>query len=251
MQDKLSKHITGFRKSHGTQHSLTTMLEKWKSPLDKEENICILFMDFSKAFDTTDHDLLLEKLKAYGFSINALDLMCSYLKNRKQSVQINNNFSSAKNVYASIFQGSIDGPLLFNLFINDSVLCLTDTFLSNYADNNNLYNIGKDRDTLKNLLRKDFRALTEWFIDNCMVLNQKKCHYMCIGRNTENDKFEFDNLLLENSKEEVVLGVTIENKLTFDSHIKNICREAGQKLDALLRITNYPNSSQKKVTLAE
>ena len=250
MQDKLSKHITGFRKSHGTQHSLTTMLEKWKSPLDKEENICILFMDFSKAFDTTDHDLLLEKLKAYGFSINALDLMCSYLKNRKQSVQINNNFSSAKNVYASIFQGSIDGPLLFNLFINDSVLCLTDTFLSNYADNNNLYNIGKDRDTIKNLLRKDFRALTEWFIDNCMVLNQKKCHYMCIGRNTENDKFEFDNLLLENSKEEVVLGVTIDNKLTFDSHIKSICRKAGQKLGALLRITNYLNSSQKKLTFS-
>ena len=226
MQDKLSKYITRFRKSHGTQHSLMTMLEKWKSALDKGENICVLFMDLSKAFDTINHDLLLAKLKAYGFSTNALDLMCSYLKNRKQSVQINNNFSSAKNVYASIFQGSIDGPLLFNLFINDSVLCLTDTFLSNYADNNNLYNIGKDRDTIKNLLRKDFRALTEWFIDNCMVLNQKKCHYMCIGRNTENDKFEFDNLLLENSKEEVVLGVTIDNKLTFDSHIKNFCRKA-------------------------
>ena len=68
---------------------------------------------------------------------------------------------------------------------------------------------------------------------------------MCIGRNTENDKF--DNLPLENSKEEVVLGVTIDNKLTFDSHIKSICRKAGQKLGALLRITNYLNSSQKKL----
>ena len=124
---------------------------------------------------------------------------------------------------------------------------LTDTFLSNYADDNNLYSIGKDRDIIKNLLRKDFRALTEWFFKNYMVLNQKKCHYMCIGRNTENDKFEFDNLLLENSKEEVVLGVTIDNKLTFDSHIKSICRKAGQKLGALLRITNYLNSSQKKL----
>ena len=84
MQDKLSKHITGFRKSHGTQHSLMTMLEKWKSALDKGENICVLFMDLSKAFDTINHDLLLAKLKAYGFSINALDLMCSYLKNQKQ-----------------------------------------------------------------------------------------------------------------------------------------------------------------------
>ena len=69
---------------------------------------------------------------------------------------------------------------------------------------------------------------------------------MCIGRNIENDKFEFDNLLLENSKEEVVLGVTIDNKLTSDSHIKNICRKAGQKLGALLRIRNYLNSSEKR-----
>ena len=81
MQDKLSKHITGFRKSHGTQHSLMTMLEKWKSALDKEENICVLFMELSKTFDTINHDVLLAKLKTFGSSINALGLMC--LKNRR------------------------------------------------------------------------------------------------------------------------------------------------------------------------
>ena len=141
MQGKLSKHVTGSQKSHGTKHSLMTILEKWKNGLDKGENICVLFMDLSKAFDTINHDLLLAELKAYEFSINALELMCSYLKNRRQSVQINNNFSSTKKVHASVPQGSIDGPLLLNLFINDSVLFLTDTFLSNYADNNNLYSI--------------------------------------------------------------------------------------------------------------
>ena len=93
MQYKISKHITGFRKSHGTQYSLIIMLEKWKSALDKgenicflfmdQENICFLFMDLSNAFNTINHDLLLAKLKAYGFSINALDVMCSYLKNRR------------------------------------------------------------------------------------------------------------------------------------------------------------------------
>ena len=100
------------------------------------------------------------------------------------------------------------------------MLFLTDIFLSNYADDNNWYGIGKDRDIIKNLLRIDFRALTEWFFENYMALNQKICHYMWIDRNTENDKFEFDNLILENSK--AVLGVTIHNKLIFDSHIKNI-----------------------------
>ena len=82
-----------------------------------------------------------------------------------------------------------------------------------------------------------------------MILNQIKCHYMCIGRNTENEKF--DNFLLENSEKEVVLGVTIDNKLTFDSHIKYICRNATQKLGALLRIRGYHNSSQKSLFLAE
>ena len=180
MKDKLSKNITGFRKSHGTRHSLITMLEKWKSALDKGENICFLFMDLSKAFGTINHDLLLPKLKANGFSINALDLICSYLKIRKQSIKINNNFSSAKKVHASIPQGPIDGPLLFNLFINDSVLFLSDTFLSDYTDNNNLYSIGKGRNIIKNLLRKGFLALTEWFFENYMVSNQKRCHYMCM-----------------------------------------------------------------------
>ena len=82
-------------------------MEKWKSALDKEENICALFMDLSKAFDTINHDLFLAKLKAYAFSVNALDLICSYLKNWTQSVQKKNNFSSAKKVHADVWQGSI------------------------------------------------------------------------------------------------------------------------------------------------
>ena len=100
MENKISKCITGFRKSHGTQHSLTAMLEKWKKVLDKEENMSAIFMDLSKAFDTINHDLLLAKLKAYGFSKQALSFMCSYLKNRRQRVQINNKFSSLKEVIA-------------------------------------------------------------------------------------------------------------------------------------------------------
>ena len=70
------------------------MLEKWKKTLDKLENVCTIFMDLSKAFDTINHDLLLAKLKVYGFSENALTLMCSYLKDRRQAVQVKNNFSS-------------------------------------------------------------------------------------------------------------------------------------------------------------
>ena len=77
MENKISKCVTGFRKSHGTQHSLIAMLEKWKKALDKEENISAIFMDLSKAFETINHDLLLAKLKAYGFSKQVLSFMCS------------------------------------------------------------------------------------------------------------------------------------------------------------------------------
>ena len=121
MEDKLSKCLTGFRKSYGTQHVLVAMLEKWKKAVDNEEYVSALFLDLSKAFGTINHDLLLAKLKAYGFSSNSLKLMHSYLNNKKQQVQINNKFSSESIVITGVSQGSIDGLLLFNLFINDLV----------------------------------------------------------------------------------------------------------------------------------
>ena len=86
MEDKLSKCLTGFRKPHGTEHLLLTMLEKWKKAVDKGEYVSVLFMDLSKAFDTINHDPLLAKLKAYRSSLNAVKLIHSYLNNRKQQV---------------------------------------------------------------------------------------------------------------------------------------------------------------------
>ena len=89
------------------------MLEKWKKASDEKENISAICLDLPKAFDTINHCLLLAKLKAYGFSKQALSVMCSYLKNKRQRVQIHNKFSSLKEVIAEVLQGSIDGPFLF------------------------------------------------------------------------------------------------------------------------------------------
>ena len=97
------------------------MLEKWERGLDKGECVSALFMDLSKVFDTINHDLLIAKLKAYGFSKEARKLMKSYLRNRKQKVRINDKFSSERDINAGVLQGSIDGLLLFNLFINNVI----------------------------------------------------------------------------------------------------------------------------------
>ena len=184
MEDKLSKYLTGFRKSHGTQHLLVTMLEKWKKAVDNGEYVSALFLDLSKAFDTINHDLLLAKLKAYGFSPNALKLMHSYLNNRKQQVQINNKFSSESTVIAGVPQGSIDGPLLFNLIINNLVFFIQQCTLSNYADNNNLLSMGKNKDQVKNFLSSDFKITNNWFYENFMVLNpEKKSLYVHWSKN--------------------------------------------------------------------
>ena len=164
MENRLSEYLTGYRKAHGTQHSLTTMLEN-----------CLRQMRIYIAFDTIKQDLLLAKLKAYCFLDKSLALMCSYLKNRRHRTQINNSFSSEKNVTAGVPKGPIDGPLLFDLFINDPVLFRKQCFFSNYAD----YKF----ESAKIDLQIYFRAVTSWFFENYMILKSDKCHYVRIEKN--------------------------------------------------------------------
>ena len=136
---------------------------------------------------------------------------------------------------------------MFDLFINDLVLFLPERFLSNYADDNNLYSIGKELNIIKEKLRKVFKVVTDWFFENYVSLNPTKCHYMCLGKNKENDTFNFGNISLKNSKEEMILGLTIDNKLSFDNLVKKICRKASQKTCALSRISNYLDSKQREI----
>ena len=214
------------------------MLEKWKASLDKGEYAGVIFMDLSKAFDTINHDLLLAKLKAYGFSHNALAFMLSYLKNRSHRVNINNNFSTWEEIIAGTLQGSLLGSLLFNIFINDIFYFEDKSYLSNYADDNVLYAFGSNITEVKNKLSQDLPKLSEWFTENFMILNPDKCHYMCLGKDTVNDILNFCDEELKSSELETVLGIEIDQKLTFNCHVKTLCSKAAKKLSALQRITN-------------
>ena len=94
-----------------------------------------------------------------------------------------------------------------------------------------MYNTSKDLELVKSVLVNDFRAVKEWFYENFMILNPNKCHNTCIGKNNESDIFKFENVCLENSKEELILEITIDNKLTFDSHIKKHLPESWSKAE--------------------
>ena len=125
----LSKFIPAYRKSYSSNHVLIRLIENWKKSLDQKKFVGAVLMDLSKAFDSISYALLLGKLHAHGFSIDAVTFFYSYLKRRNQNVKINNTHSVFQVLLSGVLQGSILGPFLFNIFIHDIYLWITKTDL--------------------------------------------------------------------------------------------------------------------------
>ena len=243
----LSKYQCGFRKGYSAQHCLLSMLEKWKSAIDNKKMFGALLTDLSKAFDCLSHDLLIAKLNAYGFSIAALRLVQNYLSNRKQRTKINSDFSSWEEILFGVPQGSILGPLLFNIFLCDLFFIMNETDFASYADDNTPYVVGNNIEDVIIKLQNASLTLFQWFYDNQMKANPDKCHFICSTDDKVNITVE--NQKICNSPCEKLLGVRFDSKLTFDAHINDICKKAGLKLNALARITPYMDLNKKRLLL--
>ena len=141
-------------------------------------------MDLSNAFDCLPHDLLLDKLLAYGVSSHSVSLLQSYLSNRKQQIKVNGILSSWADIQKGVPQGSILGPLLFNVFINDIFYFVKKSSLYNYADDNTLLFSNPDHGSLISTLESESQLLIDWFKVNKMQANPDKFQVIAVGKKT-------------------------------------------------------------------
>lgn len=232
--------LCAFRRGHGCQTTLLRLLEDWKQALDSNQYVAAVLMDLSKAFDCLPHDILLAKLSAYGLSDGASRLLQSYLTNRKQQIKIGQTVSTWASITKGVPQGSILGPLLFNVFINDIFYFIKQSCLYNYADDNTLSFKSHNFEELINVLQSESNVLIDWFHINKMQANPEKFQAIALGKPTYDKKPSFNIGSAQITCEKVVklLGVDIDYKLTFDFHIQDLCKKAATQINVLKRMGN-------------
>ena len=247
----LSPYISAYRKAHSTQHVLIRLIEEWKSGLDNGNFVGGVLMDLSKAFDCIPHDLLIAKLSAYGFEKPALKYIYSYLKGRRQCVRINGTQSKFLTILAGVPQGSILGPILFNIFINDFNYIFTAANLHGFADDHTLSAKSESLEIVKNTLCNESFIALKWLNDNQMLANPSKFQTIFLTKNKDHIQLnlQIDNQTIESKKSVQLLGIEIDDKLKFESHVKDLCRKAAGQLNSLYRFKKYLPSFSKKLAI--
>ena len=186
----LSVHLSAYRKGYSCQHAILQLTEYWRRALDEGQNVGTIAMDLSKAFDKMPHALLIAKLHAYNVSPAACNFIISYLKNRLQRVKVQGVRSEWTTIDRGVPQGSVLGPLLFNIFINDLFIVPMCSNIVNYADDNHICYKNTSTEVLCEVLRLDTNNAISWFEQNYMDANPNKFQGIILERENERAHFK-------------------------------------------------------------
>ena len=222
-----------YRPGHSTSTALVHMTDKWLKSIDDRLLVGAVLLDFTAAFDVIDHQILMAKLKCYGFSPLSLAWIESYLSGRKQKVFFNGSYSSSGNMTLGVPQGSCLGPLLFSIFINDLPFAVKNADLIMYADDSTLFYASPTSAELKQNLQVELNNITTWVRMNKLVLNISKTKSIVFGsRHALANATALDLLVDDTSVEQVtkvkLLGVKLDNLLSWSDQIDYIVSKMGR-----------------------
>jgi hypothetical protein len=239
----LTQNQYGFREKHSTYMALLSLVDDISEEMNNKNYSIGIFIDLSKAFDTINHKLLIAKLNHYGIRGMVLDWFVSYLTNRTQTVNINNTSSAFLSVKCGVPQGSILGPLLFLIYINDIINASDLAKCIIFADDTNLFFKHKNLSTLYNIINVELNKISDWFKLNKLSLNVKKTSYILFqsGNKKINNAgltISIDGITIEQADNTKFLGVIINSKLNWNDHIKVICNKISKNIGILFRTRN-------------
>ena len=238
-----SNNQRGFRKGRSTETLLISMTERWRAALDDNKIVGAIFIDFRKAFDTISHELLPFKLQAVGIMGDSYNWILDYLKDRSQFTIINGSSSSTKPINFGVPQGSLLGPRLYSIYVNDLPDAVTEGEVEMYADDTTAYCIGDNFDTVTQRLNLIFKQIHRWSKRNRLSIHNGKSEAMLLSTKPligplQELRYEDNRIDFVNST--CCLGVEIDNKLSWSPHIDKLCKGYRKKLGALRRMPRLP-----------